>query len=273
MVFIDLIIVRFMEKLAKIYSDIKKVKIQGATNIAKAAVKAYALEPTAKNKAKLLSLRPTEPTLSNALNFLEKIGEKKVLSHFSESQKKINRFIFRLLKNGQIVYTHCHSTNVVNALIYAKRMGRKFEVYNTETRPLFQGRKTAKELAKNGIRITTFVDAALDDAITECDLVLLGADAILNTGVINKIGSEAIAEIASIRKKPVYIVADSWKFSPRNVALEERDFHEVWKNAPGEIKIRNPAFEKVDKRYIKGIISEYGILKFNNFVKKMSGRL
>lgn len=270
MVFIQSIVLKLMDKLHKIYSDIKEVRIQGATNIAKAAVKAYMLEPSLKNKKKLLSLRPTEPTLSNALNFLEKLGEKKVLSHFVDAQKRINKFVFSLIRNNMVIYTHCHSTNVVNALIYTHRRGKKFEVYNTETRPLFQGRKTAKELAKNRIRVTDFVDDALLQAIKRADLVLLGADAILKSGVINKIGSGTIAELACNHKKPLYIVADSWKFSPKSVPVEERDFHEVWKNAPKSIKIRNPAFEKIDKKYIKGIISEQGILDFDDFIKRMS---
>ncbi len=258
-----------MDKLHKIYSDIKEVRIQGATNIAKAAVEAYMLRPNAENKKKLLSLRPTEPTLSNALNFLEKIGDKKVISHFADAQKKINSFVLKVIKNNMIIYTHCHSTNVINALIYAKRKGRKFEIYNTETRPLFQGRKTAKELAKKKIKVTTFVDSALLQAIKRADIVLLGADAILKSGVINKVGSGTIAELAFNHNKPLYIVADSWKFSPKNVLIEERDFHEVWMNAPESIKIRNPAFEKIDKKYIKEVISEYGILSFGNFVKKI----
>jgi len=254
--------------LEKTYRDIKEVKIQGATNIAKAAVKAYVSKPTKGNKQKLMSLRPTEPTLSNALNFIDKVGGKKVISHFSESQEKINKLVFKLIKSGMIVYTHCHSTNVIKALVYTKKKGKNFEVYNTETRPLFQGRVTAKQLAKKGIKVTTFVDSALLEAIKKSDLILLGADAILKSGVINKIGSGTIAELASAHKKPLYVVADSWKFSPKNVKIEERDFHEVWKNAPGKIKIRNPAFEKIDKEYIKGIISEYGLLSFERFIKK-----
>ena len=257
-----------MDKLHKIYTDIKEVRIQGATNIAKAAVSAYLAKPTKENKKKLLSLRPTEPALSNALNFLEKIGKKKVLSHFAEAQKKINKLVFKILKNGEVVYTHCHSTNVLKALIYAKKKGKKFEVYNTETRPLFQGRITARELSKNKIKVTTFVDSALLEAIKCSDVVMLGADAILHNGFINKIGSAAIAELAGNHRKPVYVVADSWKFSPKNVPLEERDFREVWANAPAHIKVENPAFEFVDKKFVKGIISEYGVLKFESFVKK-----
>ena len=253
-----------MDRLNKIYSDIKKVKIQGATNIARAAVKIY----NGKNKKKLLSLRPTEPMLSNAINFADKIGKEKVLSHFSDAQEKINKNILGLIKSGNVIYTHCHSTNVVKALIYAHKKGKKFSVVNTETRPLFQGRRTAKELSRAKIKVTTFVDSAMHEAIMKCDLVLLGADAILKRGAINKIGSDTIAELSQMHKKPLYIVADSWKFSPKNVKIEERDFHEVWKNAPKQIKIMNPAFAMIDKKYIRGIISEYGVLGFDKFVKK-----
>ncbi len=77
-----------------------------------------------------------------------------------------------------------------------------------------------------------------------------------------------VAEIAKVHKKPIYIVSDSWKFYPKNIKIEERDFHEVWKRAPKKIKIRNPAFEKIPKKYISGIISEKGILKYSEFIKK-----
>ena len=74
------------------------------------------------------------------------------------------------------------------------------------------------------------------------------------------------AEIAYDKKKPVYIVADSWKYT-KHIKLEERDFHEVWKTSNKKIKIKNPAFEKIESRYIKAIISELGILRLDDFVK------
>lgn len=255
-------------KLEKIFRDIKNVKIQGATNIAKAAVTAYSLNPGNETKKKLLGLRPTEPMLSNAINLLDKWPKEKVLMHFSESQEKINKLVCRILKGKKTVYTHCHSTNVVKALIYSKKKDRNFKVYNTETRPLFQGRITSKELAKAGIKVTEFIDSGMHEAIKDADIILLGADAIIKSGVINKIGSGAIAEIAYVHKKPLYIVADSWKYSPKEVKIEERDFHEVWRNAPRNVKIKNPAFERIEKKYIKAIISELGILKHPDFLKK-----
>lgn len=256
------------KRLNKIFADIKSVKIQGATNIAKAAIKAYSISPTKATKKKLLSLRPTEPTLSNTLNFLGLWPKTKVLDHFIETQEKINRQVTKIIKPNSKIFTHCHSTNVVNALIYAKKTGKKFEVFNTETRPLYQGRKTARELSKAKIKVTTFIDSAIHRAIQSSNLIFLGADAIIKDGAINKIGSGTIAEVAHLHKKPLYVVADSWKFSPKNVKIEERDFHEVWENAPKRIKVRNPAFEKIPKRYIKKIISEYGTLSYAQFIKK-----
>ncbi|MEK6845008.1 MAG: hypothetical protein AABX44_02010, partial [Nanoarchaeota archaeon] len=114
----------------KILKDIKEIKIQGARNIAKMAFYAYNLIPTKTSKNKLLNSRSTEPMMQNILNMVEnkKYSKKEILNHFDEAQKKINENVFKLIKNNQIIFTHCHSTNVVNALIYAKKNGKKFEV-------------------------------------------------------------------------------------------------------------------------------------------------
>ncbi len=259
----------------RIAKDIKEVKIQGARNIAKAALYAYSLVPTKSAKKKLLSLRPTEPMLEKVVNLAEDFSASEIKKHFDYSQDEINKFVFKMIKNNDVIFTHCHSTNVVNALIYARKKGKKFQVYNTETRPLYQGRKTAKELSRAGIKVTMFVDSALEDAMAgelgeKVSKVFLGADALLKNGIVNKIGSELISIIAKSKKIPVYIIADSWKFTKRKVLLEQRNLNEIWNNAPDRIKIQNPAFEFVGKKYIKNIVSEQGILSYPNFVKKMS---
>jgi ribose 1,5-bisphosphate isomerase len=254
----------------KICNDIKSIKIQGATNIAKAALRAYYLFPEENTKKILLSLRPTEPMLLHVIQLAGKIPKEKILTHFSEAQEKINENILKLIKNKKVIFTHCHSTNVVNALISAKKRGNKFGVYNTETRPLFQGRKTAKELTREGINVTTFVDSAAQIAIKKSEIILFGADALLKEFVINKIGSGMFAEIARDNKVPVFIVADSWKYSPKNVKLEERDFHEVWNPKKNTIHVKNPAFEPIEIKNIAGIVSDIGIMPYKSFLKVVS---
>ena len=263
------------KRFNQIVKNIKSVKIQGARNIAKKALEAYSLIPTKESKKKLLLSRPTEPMMENVLDLAEKQPSGKIKIHFDEAQEKINKQVLKLIKKGDVIFTHCHSTNVTNALIYAKKKGKSFEVYNTETRPLFQGRKTARELRKAGIKVTMFIDSALGVALSgeqknkKVDKVFLGADALLKKGVINKIGSELVAQVAKNNKIPVYIVADSWKFTKKKVPREQRKLAEVWDSAPKNIKVKNPAFEFVPKKYIKAIISELGILKYGDFLRKV----
>ena len=264
------------KRFNKIKKDIKNIKIQGARNVAKAALKAYFFYPSKETKEELLSIRPTEPMMQHVLDLAHNQGWKKkdILEHFDSAQDKINKTVYNLIKSGEIIFTHCHSTNVSGGLIYTHKHGKQFQVYNTETRPLYQGRKTAKELRKAGIKVTMFIDSAVGVALDksqgtkQADKVFLGSDALTDKGIINKIGSETIARIAEDEKVPVYIVADSWKYSKKPVPLEQRDLNEVWDNAPKKIKIKNPAFEFVPKKYIQGIITEFGLQKYENFLKR-----
>ncbi len=260
----------------EIVKDIKEIKIQGARNIAKAAMKAYFLIPSKSSKKKLLSTRPTEPMMKKVLDLAEEGKTKaELLKHFSDAQENINKEVLKLIKKNNVIFTHCHSTNVTASLIYSKNK-KLFEVYNTETRPLFQGRRTAKELRKAKIKVTMFVDSAMGIALSKeqgtkkVNIVFLGADALVKGGIINKVGSELIARIAKEEKIPVYIIADSWKFTKSKIPIEQRKLNEVWDKAPKNIKIKNPAFEFLDKKYITGIITEFGLMKYSEFVRKAS---
>ncbi|GAG35908.1 unnamed protein product, partial [marine sediment metagenome] len=227
------------------------------------ALEAYSLIPTKASKKKLLSSRPTEPMMENVLDMAEQ-GKSlsQINKHFDSAQQAINKKVFQLIKSNDVIFTHCHSTNVIGALIYAKNKGKRFEVYNTETRPLYQGRKTARELKKAGIKVTMFVDSALGVALSKeqgtkkATKVFLGADALLKKGIINKVGSEVIARIAHQEKIPVYVIADSWKFTKKKVPLENRKLNEVWDAAPKGVKVKNPAFEFVKGKYVERVVSE-----------------
>lgn len=259
-----------LKKFNQIARDIKSVKIQGAESVALAGLNAYALLPTNDSIKKLMRLRATEPSLANALAYGKEYGVDSARAHFEEAKDTINKNAFRILRKGMRVFTHCHSSTVVDALIYAKKHGRKVEVFNTETRPLLQGRKTARQLAKAGIRVTMSVDSAAREQIEKSDVMIVGADAVLSDGsVINKVGSNMFAEIAHHDfGKKVYVITDAWKFSSKAVKIEERNFREIWKESPRKVKLENPAFEKIEKKYISFIVSELGILTPKEFVKR-----
>src|SRR3989344_1385963 len=205
-----------MKSFEKICRDIKEVRIQGAESIAIAGVKALSMRGASAKK--LLSLRPTEPFLKNSLNAAKKLGNKYVLDFIEDSRKRYAEFGSRVVR--KIVFTHCHSSSVMRALKRAKQKGKKFEVIFTETRPLYQGRITARNLSKMGIKSTMIPDSAGGDSlekggsIKKADVMMIGSDAILKNGdVINKVGSGMFAEIAYRNKIPVYVITNSWSFS------------------------------------------------------------
>jgi len=291
-----------MASFQSIVRDIKELKIQGAQNVAKASAKGInIIAEQSKGKSRevilgelkkakdiLVKTRATEPAMRNVLSYLfynlrdyEDIlkeldkRSKYIKKHFEDSEKSIARIGSKKIAKESVVFTHCHSSTVVNILKEAKSHKEDFEVYNTETRPMFQGRITAKELARVGIKVTHFVDNGGRLALKEADIMLIGADAITSEGkIINKIGSEMFSEIADKYDVPVYVCSDSWKFDPNSIfgyeeEIEKRSGEEVWVGAPYGVVIDNRAFEKVDPDLISGIISELGVYKPEIFIEEV----
>lgn len=269
---------------------IKSLEIQGAENIAIAGVKAFAeklaeTSDEAKLKiyiAELSSLRVTEPALKNALQFCflnfkkdPNVAET-VVNYFTKAKEKIAEIGAKKIQNGMTIFTHCHASTVTKILIKAWNEGKRFTVRNTETRPKFQGRKTAEELAKIGIPVIHGVDSTGRIALKECDLFLFGADAITSEGnVVNKIGTTMFAEFAHMYQIPVYSCTNSWKFDPATIGgadepIEERDSKEVWDAPPSGVKIINPAFELTPADKINGIITELGVFKPETLVSEIT---
>src|SRR3989344_3033210 len=263
-----------MNQFEKICKDIESIKIQGAENVARAAVVAlkYKSHPSAVKK--LISLRPTEPALRNAIKYAQLHGIKSALDFLDECDEKINKAGSALIKNGMNVYTHCHSSTVNRIFVQSKKEGKRITVYNTETRPLLQGRITSTQLAKQGIKNVHGVDGAMRELLAHCQMAMIGADAITRSCVINKIGSGEAGLIAHSLKVPLYVASVAWKIDPvawRNdrEKVEQRAKSEVWNDVPKGVKVVNPAFEHVERDLIKGIVSEFGVLSYGAFVKRV----
>ena len=280
------------EHIARTIGEICALKIQGAQQVAKAAViaaAAYLKHHPSTNEREFLDVltaleaaRPTEPALRNALSsFILNGGREQpvraaaaVTAYFSQAEHAIASQLLPLLHEHKQYFTHCHSGTVVRALIACSKR-KEFSVANTETRPLFQGRRTALELARARIPVLHAIDSSARLLIKGCAAVLLGCDAILADGsVVNKIGSEMFAEIAAHLGKPVYVLTSAFKFSGLAVRdhaqrIEERSPNEVWPGFPREpyLTILNYAFERIAPEHVTAIISELGVLAPHAFVQ------
>lgn len=290
------------KRVEEIAEKIQKMEIRGAGPIARAVadgmrIRAEALKPQnseefvkeLKKAAKVLATaRPTAVSAPNAVRFLfkrlntslkegkelDKLKEffvqscEEFIAFSEEATQKIGEIGANRLRDGDMVMTHCHSSNVFSVLKTAFDQGKQFEVYCTETRPRLQGLIMAKQLRDVGISVTVIVDCAARYFMEDFDHAIFGADAIAANGaVVNKIGTSEIALVAHEARVRTMVAAETYKFHPGTMAgelveIEERSPREVipaLEEYRG-IKIRNPAFDITPSEYIDVIVTEMGVI-------------
>lgn len=300
-----------LTSIKTVADDIKSIKIQWATNIAKAGIDILAKE-IKKQKfssvkefetflqqaiAILRQARATEPMLFNGIKYClasykELVAKKADLKAMTtklfqvcksylgdiEREEALRPIIgAKLIKKNMNIMTHCHSGSVIKILVTAHKQNKKIHVYNTETRPLYQWRKTSQDLLKAGVPDTMITDDVapffvdnLYESDTNIAMVIVGSDAIkIDGSIYNKVGSFSIALAARHSKIPVYIVGSLTKVDVENtVKIEQRSGKELRPEAPKWLEIINYAFDMVPAKFITGIITEYGIIKPKD-IKKM----
>lgn len=298
-----------MEKVREAARRIQRMEVQGATNVALTALNAVVdhlkslddrgrdtvLHEITEAKELLFASRETEPFMRNAIRFVEWSLKQRAwtpsefpglvqgisdefVEAFREARRKITEVGTKRILDGSRVLTHCHSSAVSEILRTAREDGVDFELFITETRPRYQGRITAREMAEAGVKATMLVDSAVRTFLKRVDLVLVGSDAITSEGnVINKIGTSLIALAAQEARTPFYVATELLKFDPQTIhgdfeVIEERSPDEVWADPPEGLTIRNPAFDVTRREYIHGILCEEGVISPHTVVEAVRRR-
>ena len=188
-----------------------------------------------------------------------------------------------IVPDGARILTHCNAGALATAgygtalgvVRAAVENGKQVTVLADETRPFLQGsRLTAWELVRDGIETTVITDGLAGPLMREgqVDLVVVGADRIAANGAVaNKIGTYALAVLASQHAVPFYVAAplstiDLATPDGTQIPIEERNKREVthfgpFRLTPEGVKIRNPAFDVTPHKLITGIITESGIIR------------
>tara|TARA_B100000949_G_scaffold215870_1_gene212379 strand:- start:1803 stop:2780 length:978 start_codon:yes stop_codon:yes gene_type:complete len=286
------------------YTQIKDMRIHGAGRIARLA--ASALKNFVDNSKvsdrdqffknimdsgeKLRSARPTAVSLPNGVNIvlastkksynlgdsLDDIKEvtinaaEKFVHDSLDAYNKIGEYGGKRIRNGDTVITICNSEAAISVLKNAHDTGKGIKIVCCETRPLFQGHKTAATLAKHGCDVTIIIDSAVRKFIDKIDRAVCGADAVaVNGALVNKIGTSQLAAIAHEARVKLMAAAETYKFYPDTMfgeltPIEERDATEVCseeylKTYPN-IKVRNPVFDVTPPENIDVIVTEKGII-------------
>ncbi len=271
-----------MESLETVVKNIKNVKVQGAREIAIYALK-FLRQFCRKNGFKLKfevaakfleEARPTAVVLHNCIEEVKKDKKLKTIDRLVKfletADAKFEKTGRNFIKDGSAIMTHCHSGEALSLIKGAWKSGKKISMIATETEPLQQGIRTARELASEKIPVTLIVDSAMGHFIKDVDMIVIGADAIRFVeprGLVNKVGTLLLALAARKYGKPFYVVGNTLKIDRRKVfKIEERPAKEVYKKLKGVV-IRNPAFDIVPFDLITGIITESGLYTTSQFIK------
>lgn len=191
------------------------------------------------------------------------------------SRSKIAEIGAHFVPDGARVLVHGRS-RVVSALLgLAVRAGsgqrsssmdheggdKNFEVFCTEGRPLQTGKQMAVLLRDQGIPVTLVPDSAIAYIMEGVDLVLVGAEGVLESGgIVNRLGTAAVATIAKSLSKPFYVAAESYKFA-RVFPLSQRDLPSYCtQNLAEEEGSLAPACDYTRAEYITLLFTDLGVL-------------
>ena len=309
-----------MRRCDEVASAIRDMKIRGAPLIGVAAAFGLALtacHSKAKDRDELIEemkgsaevlrkSRPTavnlfwavdrileraEETLGNATDVAEAVVDEaqKMAEEDVEVNRKMGEHGARLIKNGDVVLTHCNAGSLatveygtaLGVVRAAWEKGKKIRVVATETRPKLQGaRLTAYELKRDGVPVTLITDSMVGYIMSKqlVNKVIVGADRIVQDAVINKIGTYTVAVLAHEHDIPFYVAAPRSTFdlnqTSEDVVIEERNLEEVThfghqRIAPGGIDVLNPAFDITPMKFVDAIICETGVFSPNELEKSM----
>ena len=169
------------------------------------------------------------------------------------------RHLSDMLDAGDRVLTLSNSSTVRAGLLRAVDEGA-LEAVCLESRPLDEGMRLASALSQAGVEVTVAVDAAAAALIDGCRAVVLGADSVGDHGVVNKIGSVAVARCAQAVGVPVWVVTDRTKFLPVGFPQpldDDRPGDEVGR-PPGPVSVWNRYFELLPYDLVDRVVTDDG---------------
>ena len=269
---------RVMSDLMRRVAEMAEDRVSGATFILQAAVAVLgqALDQPAELAPLARALCVAQPTMAPIWNAaLIALASRDDRARFTQFVRRVERapqalarFAAAAFDTGaplspRRIVTISSSRSVVTVLEALRKQG-PVEIACSESRPALEGRGLASSLAALGVAVTYFSDAALGAALAGAEAVLVGADAVMPRGFLNKVGTRMLAAAAASAGVPVYVAATRDKFVSAAIAdrltIREGSPGEIWDAPPAGVTVRNPYFELTPLDAVTAIISDVGVL-------------
>jgi hypothetical protein len=154
----------------------------------------------------------------------------------------------------------CSRSQVVEQTLKAVAAVQPLQLSCAESRPEREGLGLAGSLAAAGAEVELYSDAAIGAAVQHADVLVLGADALSDSCVINKVGSAGLAALARTCGCHVTVLAGREKILPAPVLdtlqLREGPAAEIAESAG--FAVRNPYFEPISTALVDEVVTDRG---------------
>ncbi|KAI8646869.1 hypothetical protein BD408DRAFT_409346 [Parasitella parasitica] len=202
-----------------------------------------------------------------------------ILNKASSAREKAAEIGAQFVHDNAVVLVQGYSRVIMGVLYHAANVqNKRFKVYVTEGRPNSDGIQAVSALRKNGIPCRAVLDSAVGYIMDKVDMVFVGAEGVVeNGGIVNKIGTYQIALVANALSKPVYAVAESYKF----VRVYPLNQYDIPSETPeivtfttrrksfsttgdaetiDELALSNPSVDYTPPQYITLLLTDLGVL-------------
>lgn len=193
----------------ELLSDIINDKRSGSSGIIKKTfnlLNAVDAESRREILMKIIGAHPSMAGLRKILELINRTDIGEIIKKFQSMDERTAKYLLELTDNKTVVVIS-RSHTVESGLDGAKK------VYVLQSEPGGEGKDTEDFLRSNGIRTELIPDSCMGYVVSECDIVVVGADTILRNGFVNKVGTLPLALTAKHFKKRFYVASPSYKLA------------------------------------------------------------
>jgi translation initiation factor eIF-2B subunit delta len=217
---------------------------------------------------------PDEKAKDQLYRFIDKfIGEKITVADAVIIDELVEKIV-----DQDVILTFAKSSIVEKCLLQAHASGKRFRVIAVDSKPLYEGKRLAHDLAAVGIDVDYYLITGVAHAMSEAKKVFLGAHAMLSDGrLYSRVGTAVVAMHAHERAIPVLVGCESFKFSDKVFvdAFAQNDLaypeellgsaaeQEPWLQKSKEwprLQVFNPMYDLTPAEYVTGLVTEHGEL-------------
>ncbi len=194
---------------------------------------------------------------------------KQIKATLENNTQKIAQMGSKVIATSNKVMTISSSTAVKEILLTAEKQKRRFEVFNLLSFPPSEGSRFAELLGRNGIKTTVIADSQMGVFLEDMNLVMVGADRIIEHGFINKAGTLPLCLTAKHYNIPVYLAAETLKILPekeRSIKKRKEDPREIYIPENKLVHVDNEYYETIPLDLIYKVICEDGVFETFEFI-------